>query len=207
MVTDAIAGFAFYALEITKEGTVFSPQQREAILNAVSAGGTARVTDLFVISHGWNNDMADARVLYKQLFKNIAQLLAGSRAPGNRKFAIAGVFWPSKKFADEDLIPAGGAASMGAAAAATERSRSAKAIKDKLERLKGTFDRPDAEALEKAKVLVAKLDDSPNAQREFVDLIRSVLPTSVFTRLAHVFPQPGSRAALQTGYQAFELHH
>jgi hypothetical protein len=39
------------------------------------------VTDLFVLSHGWNNDMADARALYTKFFRQArAALDAGAFA-------------------------------------------------------------------------------------------------------------------------------
>jgi hypothetical protein len=86
-----------------------------------------------------------------------------------RQLAILGVLWPSKKFTDRELI-ASGAASGGSPV--TDEF-----LKEQLEDLKGIFDQPDADAkLEEAKQLVPRLEDSPAAQREFVNLIRSVLP-------------------------------
>jgi hypothetical protein len=170
---DVIAGFPFFPLEITKEGRIFDAQQKSAIEAAVRQAGEGRLTDLFVISHGWNNDKRDARELYDALFGNISTIVAGRRTSGeNRKFAIVGVFWPSKKFADEDLIPAGGAANMAAASAGPLSSL----LKNKLHGLKGTFDRPDENALDRAAALVDDLEESPEAQKRFVDLIRSVVP-------------------------------
>jgi pimeloyl-ACP methyl ester carboxylesterase len=169
---DAIAGLHFFPLEITKDGRLFNAQQKSAIEDAVRQAGAARITDLFVVSHGWNNDMAEARELYNTLFGNVAAMIPGRAPLANRKFAIVGVFWPSKKFADEDLIPAGGAVSVEDDGEGVTSS----AVKEKLESLKDTFDVPDAAALDRAKTLVDALDDSPAKQREFVDLIRSLVP-------------------------------
>ena len=47
---DAISGLPFFPLEITKEGTLFSAQQRSAIENAASQAGAGKVTDFFVIA-------------------------------------------------------------------------------------------------------------------------------------------------------------
>ena len=58
---DEIAELSFYPLEITKEGRVFAARQKTAIAAAVRATGAGRLTDLFVVSHGWNNDKRDAR--------------------------------------------------------------------------------------------------------------------------------------------------
>lgn len=67
------------------------------------------MTDLVLFSHGWNNDLADARKLYSDLFTALAPFVA---AMSGRKFAAAAILWPSKKFTDEDLIPGGGAAAL-----------------------------------------------------------------------------------------------
>lgn len=168
---DTIAGLPFFPLEITKEGTLFSAQQKSAIENAAGQAGAGKVTDFFVISHGWNNDMAEARNLYNELFANVAAQIPKHASLANRKFAIVGVFWPSKKFADSELIPSGGAAGLGGGA-----DLSSALVKQKLESLKGTFDVPDAAALEHAKSLIDGLENSPAKQKEFVDIIRSLVP-------------------------------
>jgi pimeloyl-ACP methyl ester carboxylesterase len=86
-----------------------------------------------------------------------------------RTFAVLGLFWPSKKFADSELIPSG-AASVGSVV--TEAT-----LKQQIEGLKGVFSAKDADAnLTKAAQLVGRLDDSPAARKEFADLVRSVLP-------------------------------
>ena len=167
---DTIAGLPFFPLEITKDGRLFSADQKSAIEAAARQTGAGKVTDFFVVSHGWNNDKAEARELYDGLFKNISALIPAHPSLANRKFAIVGVFWPSKKFADSELIPAGGAAGMGGA------DLSSIAVKQKLESLKGTFDAPDEAALEHAKSLIDGLENSPAKQKEFVNLIRSLVP-------------------------------
>ena len=146
---DTIAGLAFFPLEITKDGRLFSPAQKSAIEAAASQSGAGKVTDFFVMSHGWNNDMAEARELYNGLFKNVSAQIPKHASLANRKFAIVGVFWPSKKFADSELIPSGGVASVDGDGADVSSDE----IKQKLESLKGAFDVPDAGALEHAKTL------------------------------------------------------
>ena len=127
------------------------------------------VTDLFLISHGWNNDMAEARDLYCHFFARVREVMDGHSVPGinARKFAILAVLWPSKKFAEEELIPSG------AADAGSPVSEAF--ILRQLQSLKGVFDKPDADAvLEQAKLLVPQLENSPKAQRTFANLIRSL---------------------------------
>jgi hypothetical protein len=169
---DTISGLPFFPLEITKDGRLFSAPQKSAIENAAGQSGAGKLTDFFVISHGWNNDMADARSLYDGLFANVSALMPKHVLLASRKFAIVGVFWPSKKFADSELIPSGGAASLGEDGA----DLSSSAIKQKLESLKGTFDVPDATKLDRAKALIDGIEDSVAKQNEFVDVIRSLVP-------------------------------
>jgi hypothetical protein len=168
---DTIAGLSFFPLEITKDGKLFSAAEKSAIENAVNQAGAGKLTDFFVVSHGWNNDMAEARDLYNGLFANVSKLLPKHAPLVGRKFAILGVFWPSKKFADSDLIPSGGAASLDG-----DGDLASSALKDRLESLKGTFDKPDEVALESAKALVDGIESSKERQDKFVEIIRSLVP-------------------------------
>jgi thioesterase domain-containing protein len=179
--------FPSFEVEFTRDGTVFQPAQVEAVLAAVS-GPT--ISDLVVISHGWNNDMADARQLYERFFQAISAVRGGQVVPGvaTRSFAVLGVFWPSKKFTDEELIPGGGAVS--AAPANTS------AVLSLLEELKNdptrlgqrSIDPARAARLEQAKALVPRLEADLDARREFVDILRAVMDRS----MAH--PDDGSDA-------------
>jgi hypothetical protein len=169
---EMVGGFTFLPLEITKDGRVHDSAQVEAVMAAVRGQqGSAAPSDLLVICHGWNNDMDEARSLYATLLGNVNAVLR--RGGAQPQLAVVGVFWPSKRFADEDLIPAGGS---GGTAAVGGGGMPGERLKEELERLKGTFDRPDTEALERAKALVDELEDSMTAGREFADILRSLLP-------------------------------
>lgn len=165
-----IMGFPYFEVQFSKQGNLFEPAERQALLD-----GAAPLDELFVVSHGWNNDTAEARTLYRALFANTRLALDRGRAPGlaGRRIGVAGVFWPSKKFADEDLIPGGGASLGGGIDDDT--------LAGQLDGLKGTFDVPDDAALEQAKTLVPRLEADPAARRQFVDLVRSVLPAPADT--------------------------
>ncbi|MBX5462269.1 MAG: hypothetical protein IRZ28_14410 [Steroidobacteraceae bacterium] len=163
-----------FDVEFTRSGEVFSAPQVDALLAAVPG-----LTDLFVVSHGWNNDMADARRLYDALFRSISDILdiGDGVVPGlaNRRLGVLRVFWPSKKFTDEELIPGGGAAS------ATKENDAAliqqlEALKTDPERLGGHDRNPVREvALTQAQQLVPKLETDASARREYVMLLRSIL--------------------------------
>ena len=163
-----LEGFPYFEVEFNKKGQVFDPGQVKALSDFLAQGG---VSDLFVISHGWNNDMADARDLYKRFFTCMRQVLDSGEVAGvnTRKFAIMAVLWPSAKFADKELI-ASGAASAGSPITND-------LLRGQLEDMKAVFNTPKARAtLDKAKLLVPKLEDSKKARTEFADLLRSILP-------------------------------
>ena len=163
-----LKGFPYFEVEFNKKGESPNPQQVKALTDFLAEGGTS---DLFVISHGWNNDMADARDLYTSFFDRARQVLDAKEVDGvrKRKFAIMAVLWPSAKFADKELI-ASGAASVGSPITNDF-------LKGQLEDMKKVFNTPKGRAtLDKAKLLVPKLEDSKKARTEFADLLRSLLP-------------------------------
>ena len=100
---DTISGFPFYRLEMTKIGTVFKKAEQTAIVAAVNATGAERITDLFVVSHGWNNDMAEARQLYDDLFKSAAKLLTAFRKENEQRPLVKGGLYEGAPV-DEALV-------------------------------------------------------------------------------------------------------
>src|SRR5437660_12830456 len=96
-----------FEVQFDKDGNVFQPQQEADITRFLSTAPGDQTTDVVALSHGWNNDMDEARTLYRGFLGKLeAQLPANS---GRNVIAI-GVLWPSKKFAERDLIPSGAAA-------------------------------------------------------------------------------------------------
>lgn len=175
---------ATFDVEFTKDGSVFDGAQ----LTALTAG-LGPFSDLLVLSHGWNNDMAEATSLYDDLLGNADRLLRlreqdavpetlrsfTDRLRG-RTFAALRIYWPSKKFADADLIPAGGAAT---AKAEKDNFDAVRRVLDELkvdpQRLGDrTVDPIRHAAMEQAKALLPNLATAA-AQREFVDLLRRML--------------------------------
>lgn len=164
-----------YEIEFTKDGLVFDDAQVTKLLEDLP-----RFSDLLVMSHGWNNDLADARQLYDAFFDSVERVLATGVVTGldRREFAQVRLFWPSKKFTDEELIPGGGAAS------ATRENDDA--LLQLLEELKaepirlGGHETNSAReaALTRAQQLVDKLPTQAEARREFVLLLRSIVDPS-----------------------------
>jgi len=85
-----------------------------------------------------------------------------------RKFAVLGVLWPSKKFADKELIASGAAG----AASTVELDD----LRGKLRALRGTFDAADADQkLADLEKLLPKLEDSTSACKAFVEGVRGLM--------------------------------
>ncbi len=164
-----------YEIEFTKDGAVHDNAQVAKVLDDL-----AGVTDLLVVSHGWNNNIQEARQLYDKLSENLERILGANLVSGlqGRSFAMVRLFWPSKKFTDADLIPGGGAAS------ATQENDDAlirvlEEMKIDPHRLGGQeINTVRAAILTQAQQLVPKLESDPQARRDYVQLLRSVLDPS-----------------------------
>lgn len=165
-----VAGFPYFEVQFNKNGAIVSQNE---VTQLVDFAGQGTTTDLLVIAHGWNNDIDDARNFYKAFFGQVRQQLDQATLPdlAGRSFAILGVLWPSKKFAEKELIPGGAASTAGAI--------SNQLILDQLANLKGVFDAPDADTiLNQAETLVPRLESSPAAREQFAALLRQLMPDS-----------------------------
>lgn len=166
-----IPAFPYFPVQFDKEAKLFSPAEVDALTSHL---GQADTTDLIVISHGWNNDMAEADALYEEFFSNAADLLAKGKVPAvaGRTFAVMGVLWPSKKFADKELIPSG-AAGIASTVEVAE-------LRTKLDALNDAFDTLNATGkIQQLKALLPKLEDSDAACREFAEVARALVqPTT-----------------------------
>lgn len=163
-----IAKFPYFEVQFTKDGAINDAQEAKRAVDGIAQNN---ITDLFAFSHGWNNDMDEARQLYLDFFTSVKNLRDGGHAPNlnNRKFAVLGILWPSKKFADEDLIASG--------AASLDGSVEDVAVGKQLDRLIAALDTPKAgKQLGEAKDLLADLESGPKAREAFVEKIRSLLP-------------------------------
>ena len=163
--------FPYFPLAFTKDGTIADQSQFAAAIAAIAPEGASSISDLIVISHGWNNDIPEAESLYTSIFNQVAAVLPLSNPACNtvraRKVAVIGILWPSKKFDDASLIPGGAAAISDGTADATQA----------VDRLTEFLDSPDAApALARAKSLVPQLSNSIDARDEFTRLIRAFMP-------------------------------
>src|SRR5215212_1277946 len=181
------------------------------------------LTDLFVFSHGWNNDRGQARRLYQLYFQQLPGLLAQIGA-GDVRAGTLGVVWPSKRWADEpeptgDGGGGGGAAGLGDAAAPAAAAAAGdgalvedlkdvfsgderRAALDELARL--LEERPeDPAALARFQALMAELGGEEDAEPAGEDQGEQALvtddPEEVFGRFADAVPETGEGGAAGLG--------
>ena len=119
---------------------------------------------VFVFSHGWNNDANEARNLYGAFFRNFEKIgKARFNLAKVEPFAVVGLFWPSKKF-NEGLAVFGGGDSSGAASVEGRAEGENKVI-SKLEEMKILFaSDADKKLLNEAIDLVGELNDKATAR-------------------------------------------
>ena len=167
---EIIGRFDTWPIEFGRDGNVLDDEQVKALLIGVQSA-----TDLLVISHGWNNDENEASELYRELLGNL-RTLPEVGAP--RRLAVMRVYWPSKRFAEEDLIPGGAASALDAAE---------QMLLDQIDALLVEYAlRPPQpaevfkpQALTAMKALLPRLEDDVDAQADFARLVRLLMPGSV----------------------------
>ncbi len=170
---EELSGWPFAKLTFNESGAV-DTKQKEALTAALSSSEDAP-TDVLVLSHGWNNDIAFATELYRDLLGNMHSLKAGAHADAfqNRKVLVAGVFWPSIKWADDDLIPRisnrSMTASLDGASGATEEE-----VTELIDQLADLIS-GDPALVANAKTAVSDLQNGPGALNAFVDAIDAIV--------------------------------
>ena len=92
-----IAGFPAVKVEFDREGAFVKPTIASDIHTMIEA---EQITDLLIVSYGWNNAMDEAQALYDELLGNVAALKSNINETRHRKFGVLAIFWPSKRFAD-----------------------------------------------------------------------------------------------------------
>lgn len=85
--------FPYYIIPFDKDGNCEGPQTREHLLNAA-----AGYTDIFLFSHGWNNDWKTATGRYESFINGFQHLRSelGLPMPADYKPLLVGIFWPSQ---------------------------------------------------------------------------------------------------------------
>jgi hypothetical protein len=159
-----LSGIPYAELHSDRDARLVDPSEVDRLLSTLDTTGA---TDLVVLSHGWNNDEAEARRLYAALAARIAEVrprVAGLADPADRRLALLGVLWPSKRFADAELIP-GGAAAVPAGPSDAELRR-------ELTALAALVGRPVPVG---ALAAVPQVDERATARRALADAVRELV--------------------------------
>jgi hypothetical protein len=103
-MSSTLSDFPFWILEFDKDGNPFPSVT--TFLNEVP---TANLTDLYIFSHGWNNDRATALDLYTRFYAAMRAVLndPSVKQRDGLNIGVAGVIWPSILFPG-DTPPATG---------------------------------------------------------------------------------------------------
>jgi hypothetical protein len=161
-----IASLATWPVEFGRDGNALFPLQVKDLL-----GACKEATDVLVLSHGWNNDQNEANQLYRELLGNLGTLEFQGKAA--RKLIVLRVYWPSKRFAEKELIP-GGAAAL---------SDPIQPLLSQLDGLLKDYEQPgDARhgrTIEALRALIPNLEQDEQSQEEFVRLVRFILSSHV----------------------------
>lgn len=159
--------FGFPSAEVQFDKDAHLVGDAGAVLGLAADPG---LTDLLVLSHGWNNDIDTARRLYGGLAGSLRVNLDQGTVPeiAGRRIGIAGVIWPSRSFAGFELPQ------LAAAAAGTPFD--ADTILARLEEFRALF--PGAEArrtLDDVAALVPQLSDLASARADFAEKLKTLV--------------------------------
>jgi hypothetical protein len=96
ITTKSGLSFPYYIVPFDKEGVCTGPLTQDHLLEALKRGNP---TDVFLFSHGWNNDWEAATERYEHFLEGFLGL-ADERAAGDPdrhelRPVLVGVFWPS----------------------------------------------------------------------------------------------------------------
>jgi hypothetical protein len=96
---ESLAGFPYWTLEFDEDGGPVDPAAADRCLAEVAAGP---LSDLFVFSHGWNNDRRRARQLYEEFFTEMRGVIQARGTAQGATPGVAGIIWPSILFPDDE---------------------------------------------------------------------------------------------------------
>lgn len=92
--------FPFWLLKFDKDG---KPTDASVVDRFVAELTSEKISDLFIFSHGWNNDHKAALSLYDRFFGELRKILdkGVSRKNPSGRIGVAGVIWPSILWPDD----------------------------------------------------------------------------------------------------------
>ena len=171
-----IEGFDFFPLTFDDRG---QPESRQELDQLTDRANTLPATDAIFIAHGFRNDVTEATTLYTGFLKTFRAHMSRPEfhAVAERRFVVAGVYWPSKPF--RETYDTGADRSRGL----DDGSGAMADVKAQLDDLKKHDASPDQRRkLDKAIALLPALEADTKAQDEFVELVLSLLEHSALDK-------------------------
>lgn len=152
-MTDTLHGFPYWLLEFEKDGLQTDPGTIDRFVNEVAS---QHISDLYIFSHGWNNDRAKALSLYDGFFGEVRKIVDNPGLPKKNQAArigVAGVIWPSILWPDDEKSASmnvkapgstGGVVSVGSGPPTPVATATPQEVKAELKR---AYDTPDQQSL------------------------------------------------------------
>jgi hypothetical protein len=150
-------------VEFTKGGSAADQAAVDAALDLAASAYGGAATDVLLVAHGWNNGMQEAEELFEELTDNLADV-AQARTGASPRFVVIGLLWPSVRWADGEDLAGGGLAAGGDVDALLT------AIDQRVE---------DPATKVRLTQLARSVDSSDAARDEFVELLRTMLPSDL----------------------------
>lgn len=162
--------FTHLSASFDKRGDIEQANAAATLATRVRERAGQPLTDLLVLSHGWNNNQSQARSLYDAMLTSLRTVAEAGPRPLAETLAVLAVHWPSKQFDFERRSSRGGAASLGG------RTADQASVIEALEDLREFAD-SDAERdiIDLAVDMVPKLDDLRSARDAFVATLLPLL--------------------------------
>jgi hypothetical protein len=101
-MAEMLHDFPFWVLTFEKNGR---PTDAGAINTFVGELASQNISDLFVFSHGWNNDRTTALKLYDRFFAEIRKIIDDETLPKKKpaaRIGVVGIVWPSILWPDDE---------------------------------------------------------------------------------------------------------
>jgi hypothetical protein len=171
-----IEGFDFQTIKLDRDG---KPSDATDIATLDTHVNTVSATDVIFLAHGFRNSEADALNLYTNFLKTFRAHVGRTEFAASiipRRIVVGGILWPSRAFREADDIADSGAEGkvQGLGDDAAERAR----VRAQLEELRDDARPEEQPKLDRALNLLSRLENNPEVQDEFVDLVLSVLDKS-----------------------------
>ena len=170
----ALDQFAHVEAHFDKNGQSIGADPASALQAILELPENRSITDLLVLSHGWNNNAEQAREFYNPLLHSLSAVAPMERLSDS--LAVVALYWPSKQFDFERRRRGGGAAGVSAGGRSADHATVIAALDD-LRELTET----DAQqnSIEVASAMVPDLDDLRSARDAFVASLLPLLSDQV----------------------------